>query len=423
MTAMLYERWQQVARTHVHELALSESWSGQSWTFAELAAAVESLPSSDTEVAFPAARSHAFVLEVLRAWREGRILCPLEEGQSPPAIPELPAICAHLKLTSGSTGQPRLIAFTEEQLAADARNIVSTMGLRPDWPNLGVISLAHSYGFSNLILPLLLHGIPLILVDAPLPAMVAAAAKRANEVTIAAVPALWRTWHEAGSIPANVRLAISAGAPLPTVLEAEIHAKCGLKIHNFYGSSECGGIAYDHSEVPRSDASMVGSVMDNVTLVVNADGCLEVRGQAVGVGYFPSEPDRLGNQCFTTSDLVELREGQVHLLGRASDVINVAGRKISPETIESALASHPAVKSCVVFGAPSNDASRGETIVAVVRLNEEVPIEMLRQHLLAKQPAWQLPREWVITDEVTPNTRGKIPRAAWRKRWLSQKIT
>ena len=54
------------------------------------------------------------------------------------------------------------------------------MGLRADWPNLGVISLAHSYGFSNLILPLLLHGIPLILAPAPLPEIIRRAAERKN---------------------------------------------------------------------------------------------------------------------------------------------------------------------------------------------------------------------------------------------------
>lgn len=418
---MLYERWQQVVRKHAHEFALSESWSGRSWTFAELAAAAESLPASDTVVAFPSARSHAFVLEVLRAWREGKILCPLEENQPQPTIPELPANCAHLKLTSGSTGQPRLIAFTEDQLAADARNIVSTMGLRPEWPNLGVISLAHSYGFSNLVLPLLLHGIPLILVDAPLPAMILAAAQQTTDLTIAAVPALWRTWHEANSIPAHVRLAISAGAPLPLPLEAEVYAKRGLKIHNFYGSSECGGIAFDRSEMPRSDASAVGSAMNDVELRISGDGCLEVCGEAVGLGYFPDEPDRLSKGCFTTSDLVDIRLGHVHLLGRANDLINVAGRKISPETIEQALASHPAVNCCVVFGIPSEDVSRGDNIVTMVRLNGSASVEELRQHLLAQLPAWQLPREWLITEELTPNSRGKISRAEWRKRWLSQK--
>ncbi|HEY1169739.1 MAG TPA: class I adenylate-forming enzyme family protein [Verrucomicrobiae bacterium] len=420
MTAMLYERWQEVAQTHAHKLALSESWSGRSWTFTELAAAVKELPTSQDAVCFPSGRAHTFILDVLRAWRDGKICCPLEETQPSPTIPDLPASCMHLKLTSGSTGQPRLIAFTGAQLAADARNIVSTMGLKPEWPNLGVISLAHSYGFSNLILPLLLHGIPLLLVDAPLPAMVLAAARKAEHLTIAAVPALWRTWHEANSIPTNVRLAISAGAPLPIALETDVFAQNGVKIHNFYGSSECGGIAYDRNSTPRINASVAGSAMDNVQLSVNSES-LEVRGEAVGLGYFPEESARLSEGRFATSDLVEIRNGEVHLLGRASDVINVAGRKISPEAIEQALANHPAVNCCVVFGVPSEDVSRGENIIAMVRLNGEASVETLRQHLLIRLAAWQLPREWMFTEELTPNVRGKMPRTEWRKRWLEQK--
>lgn len=418
---MLYDRWRQVVQTHAHALALSESWSGRSWTFAELAAEAETL-SAASDIVYPSGRSHTFILETLRSWRDGKICCPLEEGQPQPDIPSLPAECVHLKLTSGSTGQPRLIAFTEDQLAADARNIVSTMGLRAKWANLGVISLAHSYGFSNLVLPLLLHAIPLILVDAPLPAMVQAAAKLAPELTIAAVPALWRTWHEADAIPQNTHLAISAGAPLPLALENDVFTKCGLKIHNFYGSSECGGIAYDRESTPRVDAAIAGSAMDNVLLSVNADGCLEVRGKAVGSGYHPAEPERLSNGSFTTSDLSEIRDGVVCLLGRVSDVINVAGRKVSPEAIEQALASHPAVSTCLVFGVPSEDISRGENIIVTLRLSENIGIETLRQHLLTRLAAWQLPREWVVTDELTANVRGKISRTEWRKRWLDQKV-
>src|SRR5204863_8752858 len=109
---------------------------------------------------------------------------------------------------------PRLVAFTAAQLVADAQNIIATMGLKPEWPNLGVISLAHSYGFSNLMLPLLLHGIPLILVGSALPEAVRRAAATEEAITLAAVPALWSRWHEVDSIPAHVTLAISAGAPL-----------------------------------------------------------------------------------------------------------------------------------------------------------------------------------------------------------------
>src|SRR5262249_47419116 len=158
----------------------------------------------------------------LRAWRDDRVVSPLEVDQSPPRIPPLPANIVHLKMTSATTGAPRLVAFTAAQLKADADNIVATMGLRRDWPNLGVISLAHSYGFSTLITPLLLHGIPLVVCDSSLPESVRRTANPFPCITLPAVPALWRAWHEVASIPANVRLAISAGAPLPLTLEAEI---------------------------------------------------------------------------------------------------------------------------------------------------------------------------------------------------------
>src|SRR6202000_1140932 len=129
-----------------------------------------------------------FVIAVLKAWRSLTVVCPLETQQQPPSLPLPPKHCCHLKITPPGTGSGtgRLVASTAEQLLADAENIVATMGLRPDWPNLGVISLAHSYGFSNLIPPLLLHGIPLILAGAPLPEIVLRAAATPREVTLAA---------------------------------------------------------------------------------------------------------------------------------------------------------------------------------------------------------------------------------------------
>ena len=84
--------------------------------------------------------------------------------------------------------------LTSDQLQADVDQIVSTMGLQWDRPNLGVISLAHSYGFSNLVLPLLLHGIPLVLVKDALPGTMATALSSVQRATLPAVPAMWRAW-------------------------------------------------------------------------------------------------------------------------------------------------------------------------------------------------------------------------------------
>ena len=413
---MLYERWARIARERRHEIALAEVASGQQWTFAQLAGIAEDRTLHRGVVHFPEGRSPQFIFSVLQSWRADAVLCPLEAGQPPPQVPFPPKGIAHLKTTSATTGRTRLVACTAEQLAADADNIVCTMGLRREWPNLGVISLAHSYGFSNLVLPLLLHGIPLRLADSPLPEALRLAALGVGGMTLPAVPALWRAWHEARAIPANVRLAISAGAPLPLALERDILAKTGLKLHNFYGASECGGIAYDASVTLRAEGECVGAPMTNVSLSVNDDSCLQVRSAAVAQTYWPEAEPILGVGCYQTSDLAQLRDGLVFLRGRASDQINIAGRKLSPEVIERVLASHPQVRDCLVFGAPAPEAGRSEIVVACVVARAEVAGENLKQFLLSHLPAWQVPKEWIFLESLAPNPRGKLSRAEWRAR-------
>jgi len=417
---MLYQRWRDLASARRDDFALRDVALGRRWTFGELFAAGELRNVGRAEIVFPQGNTPEFILELLAGWREGKINCPLEPGQSPPQAPLPPAPCVHLKLTSATTGAARLVAFTAEQLAADAEHIVATMGLRVEWPNLGVISIAHSYGFSNLILPLLLHGIPLILCPSPLPESVRRAAEGESSLTLPAVPAMWRAWHDANAIPPNVRLAISAGAPLPVSLEQAIYSITGLKIHNFYGSSECGGIAYDASETPRGDGAFAGTPVRNVELSVNADGCLIVLSRAVAETYWPQASDNLGAGRFQTSDLCELPGGKVFLRGRVSDFINVAGRKVSPMAIERELVQHPAVSACVVFGAPDREGDRGDLIVAGIVRRSSVTGEELRKFLIERIPAWQIPRDWWFVETLTTNRLGKVSRAEWRKKYAER---
>ena len=418
---MLYNSWRKIAGVRPRATALWELAAGRCWTFAELAEAAEADSVRAGEVAFARGLSAEFVIQVLRGWRCGAAVCPLDIEQAIPRLPQpLSREIAHLKTTSATTGNRRLVAFTAAQLAADAVNIVATMGLRPDWPNLAVISLAHSYGFSNLVLPLLLHGIPLVLVGAALPDAVQQAAAAHPSITLAAVPALWRMWHDANAIPPNARLAISAGAPLPLSLEQAIFSRHGLKVHNFYGSSECGGIAYDQSAVPREDGACAGVPLANVEVTAANDGCLEVRSRAVGQTYWPEQDATLANGVFRTSDLGEIRNGLIYLQGRAGDQINVAGRKVAPESIEKVLTTHPSVRACLVFGVPSMDARRGETIVACVAADPGTTTDSLKDLALAQLPSWQVPRDWWLLQSLETNDRGKLSRTEWRKRYLQR---
>ena len=74
-----------------------------------------------------------------------------------------------IKLTSGSTGMPKGIVATEANLIADCMNICATMDIRADDINLGAIPMSHSYGFSNLVTPLLVQGTAVVISNDYLP--------------------------------------------------------------------------------------------------------------------------------------------------------------------------------------------------------------------------------------------------------------
>ncbi|MCB1095493.1 MAG: acyl--CoA ligase [Verrucomicrobiae bacterium] len=428
----LYQRWREIAAANADEWALREAH--RSWTFRELQAELDTLPVATAPVILQG-RNAAFVLGTLQAWRDGQLAVPVEEGVIFDAeraeLASVPEGIVHVKTTSGSTGTPRHILFTAEQLAADAQQIISTMGLLREWPNVGVISLAHSYGFSNLVLPLLLHGIPLILVGDPLPETMRRALARGESqgegFTIPAVPAMWRTWHSAGILdPCRVKLGISAGAPLPLKLELAMFEACGLKVHNFLGASECGGIAYDRTDHPRPlDSDWMGSPMEGVSLSVGSSGTLCVKSAAVGQAYWPQPDTALsGEGTFQTSDLVRLENSsEVYLLGRADDVINVSGRKVHPGEIELLLNSQADVLSSVVFSVPSANALRGEDMVVLVNLRAGAEVAKIKRELANDLAGaeWKLPRRWQIEPQLAPDQRGKISRAAWKARFLDRK--
>lgn len=421
---MLFDLWQTTAKRLRDADALVDVLAGTRVSFAELDRLVALQPRVSRGEIVTASTAEGivpFIVQTLRAWRDGAVLCPFET--QPPAISllrGLPDGIAHVKSTSGSTGEARFVLFREEQLLADMRNISSTMGFDPLQPNLGVISAAHSYGFSHLVLPLLIDGMPLWHLANPLPESMRIAFAAGRKFFLPAVPAMWRAWHLSDVLKnAPIQLAMSAGAPLPLELEQQVFADSGIKIHNFYGASECGGIAYDDTPSPRTDASHVGKALHGVTLSTNEEGCMVISSDAVGVCYWPPEENSaIAEGTVTAPDLAEINESGVRLIGRKSDTINVAGRKVSPAEIEHALLAIPHVRHCVVFGVPSADSSRVEDIVACVSGDSSLQQSDVVSFLANKLPQWQIPRRWWITDALTPNERGKISRAQWRAKFL-----
>ena len=392
---MPYLRWLETSRRFATRPAIFEG--GQTVTFAGLSEAVARRPVADSRVI---ARSGSvdFFVEILRAWRDGQAVIPVERDAPEPLLqmPPPEGTCL-VKYTPGASGIPRGIFLNAAQVVADGDRIVAAMGLTPDVPNLGVISLSHSYGFSNIVLPLLLHGVPVHLAPVPFPRVIEEIFQCHPSIVVPAVPSMWRAWHRSGILKgAPIRLAISAGAPLSLALENDVFAASGLKIRNFYGASECGGISFDATDTPRESADDVGTVLPGVEVTINDDGRIVVKSGSVAIGYdSPRDDDQLGGGIYQTRDLGFLDStGRLHLTGTLGGAINVAGRKVSPAKVEAALLATGLVRRVKVFGIPSSDAERHEEISANIELLENITLDVLKTAACEMLQSWELPRHW-----------------------------
>jgi long-chain acyl-CoA synthetase len=330
---------------------------------------------------------------------------------------------ALLKLTSGTTAAPRAIRFRSEQLLADCGQICDTMGISDVDLNFGVIPISHSYGFSNLLTPLIARGIPMVLSRDRMPRAVLADLARTNATVFPGMPVFYQAFCEMENIAMlpKLRLCISAGAPLAVSVARQFRQKFRLAIHSFYGASECGGICYDRHGTSEAEGfvgqPIKGVVIKMVDPLASASQ-VRVSSAAVGDGYFPeSDEARLGSGLFVPDDLLSKAANGWRIVGRTSDVINVAGKKVNPAEVEAHLLRFRGVRQAVVFGRASR--LRNEEVAACVVASPGVSEAELLEFCRRGLSGWQVPKQVFFVDAIQVTERGKISRHELARRYAN----
>jgi long-chain acyl-CoA synthetase len=369
--------------------------------------------------------------QLLAALRCGVVALPLESSITPQQRENALQVCNNrdfgeprpvlLKLTSGTTAAPRAIRFGSGQLLADCRQICDTMGIGGDDVNFGVIPLSHSYGFSNLVTPLLVRGVAMVLSRDRMPRAVLDDLARTRATVFPGMPVFYQAFCEMEDPPAlpDLRLCISAGAPLPLEVARKFREKFKRSIHSFYGSSECGGICYDR-EARLEEPGFVGLPMNGVKIeMLDRDAAasrIRIQSPAAGDGYFP-EPDneKLGGGFFSPDDLLSSSAAGFRIVGRVSEVINVAGKKVNPAEVEAELLRFDGVRAAIVFGLEST--LRNEEVAACVAAAPEVRETQLLEFCRQRLSGWQVPKRIFFVDEIPVNERGKVSRRELAQRF------
>jgi long-chain acyl-CoA synthetase len=336
-------------------------------------------------------------------------------GAPPPAL---------LKLTSGTTAAPRAIRFRSEQLLTDCIQICDTMGITRDDVNFGVIPLSHSYGFSNLVTPLLVRGVAIVLSRDRMPRAVLDDLARTGATVFPGMPVFYQAFCEMENAPSlpKLRLCISAGAPLPLEVARKFRKKFQRSIHSFYGSSECGGICYD-SQATLEEEGFVGRPMNGVEIEMlepNVAGSrIRIQSTAAGDGYFPEpDPEKLREGFFAPDDLLSPSGDGFRIVGRVSDVINVAGKKVNPAEVEAELLRFDGIRAAVVFGRES--VLRNEEVAACVATSGSVREAELLEFCRRRLSGWQVPKRIFFVEEIPVNERGKVSRRELAQRFSTR---
>jgi len=308
-----------------------------------------------------------------------------------------------LKLTSGSTGAPRALAFGDAQILADGRQICASMGIAPSDVNFALIPFGHSYGLGNLVVPLLAQGTAIVCGTTALPHAIGADIARWEPTVFPAVPAVLSAMAESDLDPArlrSVRTVISAGAPLTAEVARSFHSRFGRKIHGFYGSSETGGVTYDREGDATLAGRSVGKPLQGVGLHFASGGRFSVASPAVFI---------IGNRCRSgtdgrhrPADIAEQNAlGELVLIGRAGPFVKLSGRRFSLAEVECAIRQLPGIRDAFVALAPE----RPDRLAAAIASDR--PAAALRAALRERLSPWKIPRRLVVLKEFPLTARGK----------------
>lgn len=340
------------------------------------------------------------------------------------------ASCVALFLLSGgTTGLPKLIPRTHDDYAYNLTGSAQVCRLTAATTYLAVLPVAHNFAFGCPgVLGTLSVGGTVVLAPAPEVGEAFALIERERVTVTALVPPLVLLWLEAKPWTrrdlSSLQLLQVGGAKLAPEVARRVgpELECGLQ--QVFGMAE-GLLCYtrldDDPELivttqgrPMSPADEVRIVDDSGTVVpFGTEGHLLTRGPYTLRGYFraPEHNARTftADGFYRSGDLVTATpSGNLIVSGRAKDVINRGGEKVSAEEVENHLLAHPQVLEAAVVAMP--DAVLGERTCAYLVPRGTPPTvrelgTFLRDRGLAE---FQLPDRVEVTDSLPRTPVGKI---------------
>lgn len=352
-----------------------------------------------------------------------------------PVPPRKPDDVAVILYTSGTSGVPKGVMLTNQNLESNAIDACKHAHFTEKTIFLGILPMFHAFGLTGSINVPLMLGSKVVFQARFSPMGVFEAARQHGIEVLLMVPTMYAILAGAKSGNAetfkSVKIAVSGGEPLPVTLIEQFKAKFGVQLMEGYGLTETSPIVTLNMPWAHK-AGSTGKVIPDVVvktvdeagkdLAVGADGGeVWIKGPNVMKGYY-NRPEATAEVLtaegwFKTGDIGRLdEEGYLYITGRKKDMIIMAGEKVFPREIEDAIKQHPAVLLAAVVGL--KDEKRGEAPVAFVQLKAEAgkegsgmakPTENeIRNWVRDRIAPYKAPRDVYFLEQMPLGMTGKV---------------
>ena len=310
-------------------------------------------------------------------------------------VPEQSQV-ADILFTTGTTGAPKGVALSYNNLSAAARNINAFIGNTSSDVELLALPVSHSFGLGRLRCSLSKGATVVMLGTFANVKKFFKEMARCQVTMFAMVPASWgfikkMSGKYIGKFADQLKF-IEIGSSFMPVEDKELLMSLlpKTRICMHYGSTEASRSAFMEFHTYKDNLLSIGKASPNVEIKIftsqgtpaalGEEGEVCVKGEHVTCSYWNETPERFASDFydgyFRTGDCGTMdAEGNIYLKSRIKEMINVGGKKVSPMEVEDILNTIPGIKESACIGIPDPGIVLGEVVKAFIVADDNLSDE------------------------------------------------
>jgi long-chain acyl-CoA synthetase len=359
----------------------------------------------------------------------------LLEGGSPSIPPGLDIDLAMLVYTSGSTGFPKGVMMTHQNVAAAATSITTYLENTPDDVILNVLPISFDYGLYQVLMAVKVGATLVLEKSFTFPQAIFERMKAEKVTGLPIVPTMAAIILQMKDLRPDafphLRYITNTAAALPPAHILRLQELFpATRLYSMYGLTECKRCTWlPPDQLSKRPGSVGIAIPGTEAYVVDESGArvepgevgeLVIRGAHVMKGYWenPEATDRAlrpgpyaWEKVLYTGDLFRTDDdGFLYFVGRKDDIIKSRGEKVSPKEVENVLYALPGIREAAVVGVP--DPLLGLAIKAVIAVEPgtDLRAQDVIRHCAKSLEDYMVPKHVEFRDALPKTESGKISR-------------